>query len=158
MSEEIISTTQQGEHSASDSVEKQTGAEKTFTQDEVNRIVQSRLAKERERFKPLIDSDESAKDLIQRERDITRRELRLDAMDRLRSDNLPNDLIELFNFNSRGEFEDSYSHVSSVIKPLIQLAVNEEVDRRLRGTAPKCGHVNDFDSDPIRNAFGPPKI
>ena len=130
---------------------------KTFTQDEVNQIVQRRLAEERKRFKPLIDSSEDdVKSLLEREKEVTRREIELEAKERLQREGLPVDLMASFNLNSRGEFEDSYSHITSVFKPVLEIAVRDEINKRLRGELPKAARAN-IDVDPIRNAFLPPQ-
>lgn len=81
--------------------------EKTFTQDDVNRIVQERLAKERER---------GAAELAQREADLAGRELRMTAREMLAEKGLPAELLEALNCSSAEALEKSVGLLSKHIE------------------------------------------
>lgn len=132
------------------------GTGRTFTQEEVNKIVQKRLAEERNRLKPILEiSDEDARNMIAREKEVTKRELVLEARERLIQDGFPEKLIDLLNFDSKGEFEDSYTHITSVFKPIVEAAVQGELNNRLRGVIPQSPNTHTV--DPIQGAFRPPQ-
>ena len=56
---------------------------KTFTQDEVNEIVQKRLAKQKESLLKTFENAQQLGDLEERERNITMRELKAETIERL---------------------------------------------------------------------------
>lgn len=80
----------------------QTGAEgtqeKTFTQDEVNRIVQDRLAREKGKGSEELDKREAA---------LNYRERKMNAVDELRKNGLPDYLAEALNLNTDEDFQKS---------------------------------------------------
>lgn len=65
--------------------------ERTFTQEEVNTIVQDRLAKEKAKYEKL---------LADMQQDINRREKRLEVLQQLKDKNMPDDLINLVNLDN----------------------------------------------------------
>lgn len=67
------------------------GNERTFTQEEVNTIVQDRLAKEKAKYE---------KQLSDMQVEVSRREKRLDAQQKLKEKGLPDELIELVNLDN----------------------------------------------------------
>ena len=81
--------------------------EKTFNQDDVNRIVQERLAKERER---------GTAELAQREADLAARELRMTAREKLAEKGLPVELLEALNCSSAEALEKSVELISKHMK------------------------------------------
>ena len=85
----------------------QAAGEKTFSQDDVNRIVQERLAKERER---------GAAELAQRESDLAARELRMTAREKLSEKGLPVELLEALNCSSAEALEKSVELISKHMK------------------------------------------
>lgn len=86
----------------------QTGTEgaqqKTFTQDDVNRIVQERLAKERSKGN---DNDE----LTKRAAELDLRERKLTAKEKLRENGLPDYLVDALNMNTEEDFQKSMEAV-----------------------------------------------
>lgn len=77
----------------------QTGAEgKTFTQEDVNRIVQERLAKERSKGNNNEDLDKRAAELDMRER-------KLNAVTKLREKGLPDYLADVLNMNTDDDLD-----------------------------------------------------
>ncbi len=82
-----------------ETTQEQSTAEKTFTQEEVNRIVQERLA----RVKNSSDQDS----LAEREQALAQRELRLDAREKLADAGIPNDLLSLVDCSNKKNMDDS---------------------------------------------------
>lgn len=123
---------------------------KTFSQDEVNRIVQERLAKEKEKNEKAqeeakrlakLSADERAKEevrikeeaLAKREEEITKRELTAEAKTILADKGLPASLSDLLNYESAESVQDSITVLESAIQKATEAAVTE----RLKGNAPK---------------------
>lgn len=79
--------------------------QKTFTQDEVNQIVQTRLA----RYK----SESDTKGFAERERALNQRELQLEARERLADAGLPKGLLDVVNCNSKEDMEKSINALSA---------------------------------------------
>lgn len=65
---------------------------KTFTQEEVNQIISNRLKEEREKMKKEQDAT-----FAEREQKIAAREMRLNAIDKLREKGLPSSLVDAIN-------------------------------------------------------------
>lgn len=84
---------------------------KMFTQDEVNEIVQRRLAKERKS-----ENKEAVEELAAREKAVLKRELRAEALDRLRADDMPVELADLINCDTAEGFENTYKAVVSAFR------------------------------------------
>lgn len=126
--------------------------EKTFTQEEVNEIVRRRLAKEREKFTSLMDS-EGEKKLIEREKAVMKRELRMDALDKLRERHLPDRLADLVDYSNEESYTASFEKLCSVFESAIMDAVNQVRDDMLKGHTPHTGAVQI--SNNIRDAFRP---
>ena len=117
--------------------------EKTFTQEEVNKIIQERLAKEKakndkaqEEAKNLakMNAEEKAKyELKKREEEVTRRELTAEAKSILSEKGLSTDLFSLLNYESAETVQESIK----VLETAIQKATEKAVEDRLKGNAPK---------------------
>ena len=140
MSTENINTT--AENTATPA--EQTGGQKTFTQDDVNRIVQDRLSKDRER---------ASKELGEREQEIARRELRLNSREKLISRGYPEDILDALNLSDEKAFDKALDLLDEYIKPR-----KAEIDAKLRaaGSAPKFTDKSEprrSDGDPIRRAM-----
>lgn len=119
-----------------------TGAEetgKTFTQEDVNRIISERLGKERDKIKK---EQEAA--LEKREKEIAVREMRMNALEKLNSRGLPSELADAIN----------YSDEESIDKSIEILAKNYTVPSNVRssGYVPQYGGT--VESDDIRQAMG----
>ena len=65
--------------------------DKTFTQEEVNAIVQERLAKEKAKFE---------KQIADVQKDVSQREKRLQALEKLTEKGLPAELVDLVHLDS----------------------------------------------------------
>lgn len=117
--------------------------EKLFTQEDVNRIVSERLAKERAKGEP----DPSAK----REDELARREFLLEAKEALVNKGLPVGLAEALNTSSKEAFENSLS--------VIEKHISEKTTVRgtFKGLVPGHGSVDPTEDDEdtaIRGAMG----
>ena len=153
--------TEQVEQTAEETVTEQTHdereeagqEEKLFTQDELNAIVQKRLDRERKRLEVLSsDSDTIRKNLIERERAITERELRAEARERLIEAGLPGGFAEIIDCSSEAAYEKALE------KTMKQLAEMEKrrIDAEFKavGRTPQRGSSAPS-SDPLRAAFKP---
>lgn len=124
-----------------------TTGEKTFTQEDVNRIVQERLAKEKSKGNSNIEDE-----LNKRAADLDLRERKLTAREKLREKGLPEYLVDALNMNTDEDFQKSMEAV---------LKMKGEAEG---GTGPKpVGKMNLIGSvptantgsrDEIRTAFG----
>ena len=94
MSEELNPTQQQTQ----DPTPGASGGERTFTQDEVNRIVQDRLARERDKLTGQTKKDE-------REKALEAREARLDCREYLDSKGYPAALLEVLDSSDTAKFK-----------------------------------------------------
>ena len=99
MSEELNPTQQQTQ----DPTPGASGGERTFTQDEVNRIVQDRLARERDKLTGQTKKDEREKD--EREKALEAREARLDCREYLDSKGYPAALLEVLDSSDTAKFK-----------------------------------------------------
>lgn len=82
-------------------------ADKAFTQEEVNTIIQDRLAKEKAKF------DKQISDM---QEDIKRREKRLEAREKLQEKGLPAELIDLVKLDSDETFKSSLDILENAYK------------------------------------------
>ena len=122
---------------------------KTFTQEEVNKIVEKRLNRERQRLAAMGPQTPKEMELAERERAVTEKELRLDAAETFRQEQLPAEALELLNYNDKESCEQSIELVRRVYTQNVQEAVN----RRLRGGVPLKRPPEDNTPD-FRSAFG----
>ena len=90
-----------------ETTQEQPPAEKTFTQEEVNRIVQERLARVKN------SSDQNS--LAEREQALTQRELRLDAREKLVDAGIPNDLLPLVDCSNKKNMDDSIALIGKYL-------------------------------------------
>lgn len=82
-----------------------TNGEKTFTQEDVNRIIGERLAKERSK---------SEQELSKREKELQQREMRLTAKEMLSARGLSQDLADALNCADKETLEKSISIVEKI--------------------------------------------
>ena len=122
---------------------------KTFTQDEVNRIVSERLNKE----KGKINADREA-EYSKREQELNQRELKLHAREALSERNMPSELLDVLNYSSKEDLDKCIDVIEQVLKNQMQQfqdKLNEKPEPRIviPGTGrPLTG------GDPIRSAMG----
>ena len=134
--------------------EQATPTAKTFTQDELNAIIDKRLERERKDAQARIDkavteaqklakmsADERAeherqelqKKLAEREAEITKRELRAEAKSQLSDKGLPVELAEVLPYTDA----DTTNAALAAVEKVFRQAVEKGVTERLKGNAPK---------------------
>ena len=117
--------------------------ERTFTQDDVNRIVQERLAKERSKGTADDEINRRSAELDQRERKLIVRE-------KLHEKGLPDYLADALNIGSDEELEAS---LEAVLKMKGETGSTEQVGRVV-GHGNPIGVVTKGTDTAIRDAFG----
>lgn len=146
-------TTQQGtvteEQKTGQQESRQGKDEKTFTTEEVNEIVQRRLAREREKLSKAFQEGTKESDLEERERRILKRELRADVLETLAENRMPAGLADLVNYDSKEDCEKSLKVVSTVFNQ----AVNEAVRGKARQSTPIESATRYMKGDPLAKAF-----
>lgn len=129
---------------------------KTFTQDELNAIIDKRLERERKDAQARIDKavteaqklakmnaeerlehERKAREaaLKEREAEITKRELRAEAKSQLSDKGLPVELAEVLPYTDADTTNAALAAVEKVFRAAVEKGVNE----RLKGNAPKVG-------------------
>ena len=123
--------------------------ERTFTQDEVNRIVQDRLARVKADVSP---------ELQERERHVAQKELLLDARERLADAGLPKELLTALNCGSKEEIENSINTIQKVFGQTGSAARSGSTYRICTGSGGSgngSGHHSGVDDpESIRKAIG----
>ena len=121
----------------------------TLTEDEVNRIVKQRLAREKKKWekdhteaerlqkmtddeKKQYEEDKRKEDLDNREAAITRRELTAIAKEQLNAAGVPADMADFIDYTDADTVNESVKRLSKAFKG----AVQQSVDDRLKGKAP----------------------
>lgn len=127
----------------------QTGTEdaqqgKTFTQDDVNRIVQDRLSKERAK---------TESGYIEKEKELARREFLLDARKELSDRGYPDSIMEALNAADKDTFKKSLDILDAYMKERGATKVDSKLEqKKARFTAPS--HLQNSGFDPVRQAMG----
>lgn len=91
------------------------GGERTFTQDEVNRIVSKRLKEERDKLTDQPKETEAEKAMKARESELKARESRLDCRDYLESENLPRELLEILDTSDVEKFKATAGKLADLL-------------------------------------------
>lgn len=81
--------------------------EKTFTQDDVNRIVSDRLAKDRAK---------SSEEITKREQELLQREFRLNSRQKLIDRGFPESIMDALNCSSEETFDKALDIIDGLIK------------------------------------------
>lgn len=120
--------------------------EKTFSQDDVNRIVGERLAKEKAK-------GEAA--LAEREQQLAQRELLLTAKEKMTEQGLPLELLDALNLSSPEALKKSLNIVSTVLNKLKA----EARPIKLSGAKPaeSLSHAKNTGDSSLRKAMGLPE-
>lgn len=124
-----------------------TQAERTFTQEDVNRIVQERLAKEKSR-----STGNSGDELDKRAADLDLRERKLTAREKLQENGLPDYLVDALNMNTDEDFQKS---MEAILKMKGE-AKNSTGPKPVGFVSPigKIQSMGNRDGNSIRTAFG----
>lgn len=132
----------------------QTGAEgKTFTQDDVNRIVQERLAKEKGKASNE-DFEKKTAELEKRTTELEARENRLNAVTALRNAGYPDELADVIRCSNADELKKSMEVIDKIIKERTPEGWSKELEEkrsRIVFSAPIHTLPND---NGIRSAMG----
>lgn len=155
--------------------EQATPTAKTFTQEELNAIIDKRLERERRDAQARIDkavteaqklakmsADERAeherqelqKKLAEREAEITKRELRAEAKSQLSDKGLPVELAEVLPYTDA----DTTNAALVAVEKVFRQAVEKGVTERLKGNAPKVSqpapHGDSIADEIIKSMYG----
>ena len=124
---------------------------RTFTEEEVNDIVRKRLNREREKLTKAFEEGTRESDLDERERNILKRELKADTLEKLAESGMPAGLADLVNYDSKEECEKS---LATVVK-VFNTAVNQVVKSKARQSTPRDAlYYGGGKPDPLARAFG----
>ena len=122
--------------------------EKTFTQDDVNRIVQESLAKEKAK-----NSGEA--DFAKREQELAQRELHMTAKELLSEKGLPMQLFDALNCTDKETLEKSIATIETVFN---EYKANATSNIKFKGFQPGSGNktpdTGDVGDLEIRKAMG----
>lgn len=131
------------DHTAPTGRENPIEGNRTFSQDEVNRIVQERLAKEKQKNQEELTARESA---------LAQKEFRLDAVSVLRDKGLPDNLADIIKAD---DLEAFGKNVDTILK-LIDEKAKAEQEPKVIGRVDMIGavHGTGLHGDPVREAFG----
>ena len=110
-------------------------AGRTFTQDELNRIVSERLAKEKGKLEASV---------VQKEKDLEQREMLMTAQARLAAEGYNPELLGAMNASNAEAFESSLQIIKQHGGILNPNPVN----------IPPAGDMPDMRGDPVREAMG----
>lgn len=127
------------------------GTGKTFTQDEVNKIVENRLKRERQKITEVMNqADPREAALMEKERMLNEKELRIEALDILREKNMPEDLLDILNYTDKEARDQSIERIEKAFKAAVQKAAAT----RLMGGPPIRKAPQEMPDNRIKNAFG----
>lgn len=128
-------------------------AGKTFTQEEVDKIVEKRLNRERKKFTNMLEGkDPKQMEIEERETAVSKRELQLEIRDQIKEKGWPSEIYEFLDYTDKESCKKSVE----TLDKLISAAVNQEIEKRLIGGVPlkKGPSTLEEPSDTLRNAFG----
>ena len=130
---------------------------KTFTQEDVNRIVQERLAKEKSKGNGDDELNKRAAELDKRTADLEQRENRLNAITALRSAGYPDELADVIKCSNDNELKNSIELITKIVEERTPKGWSKEREaNRAQFTAPMIsnGITNTMNSDGVRRAMG----
>ena len=124
---------------------------KTFTQEELDRIVEKRLNRERKKFTSLLSvTDPREAELEERERAVALKELQAEAKGTLASKGIPTEAVELLNYTDKESCDKSIKALEQVAEEIARKAVS----KLLRGSEPIKRAPHEAADAAVRNAFG----
>ena len=133
----------------------QTSAEgKTFTQDDVNRIVQERLAKEKGKASSNEDFEKKTAELERKQAELLEKENRLNALTALRSAGYPDELADVIRCSNEDELKKSMELIDKIIKERTPEGWSKELEAK-RSRIVFGAPIHSLPSDNgIRSAMG----
>lgn len=135
--------------------------DRTFTVDEVNEIVQKRLAKQKKNFEKNnpgsneeTSQEEMSKihDLEVREKNLHLREMKADVKDKLKGDGLPSDLVDYIDYSNDESIEKSYNNLKGIFEKY-----KASIPKTPFSTGMAHSSATSKEHDPIAEAFKPRK-
>lgn len=151
------------EGSESGSEDKEGNENKTFTQEDVDKLINERLNSEQQKWEQKIkdaeaeaeklakmnkeekekyESEKRIADLEKREREVTAKELKITSMSILAEKNLPKDLVDMLDVSSADACKQSIEKIEKIwnaAHKTFQENVENTVNERLRGGKPPKG-------------------
>lgn len=118
------------------------GEQKTFTQDDVNRIVQDRLAKDRAK---------ASEEMSKKEQELAQREFRLNSRQKLIDRGYSESLMDALNCSSEEAFNKALDIIDSLIKE--RTPDNSEPVQRITSRVVNNGNTATRQEDSIRKAM-----
>lgn len=115
--------------------------EKTFSQDDVNRIIQERLARAK------AEPTEKETALEKKEKELNAREQKIKAKELFAEKKLPEELIDILDYSDGKKLEDSIQILAKAFHARPGSVV-------IRGGKPAEGNTGPIGADPIRAAMG----
>ncbi len=103
---------------------------KTFTQDDVNRIVQERLAKEKSKTSSNEDFEKKTAELEKRTTELEARENRLNAVTALRDAGYPDELADVIRCSNADELKKSMEVIDKIIKERTPEGWSKELEEK----------------------------
>lgn len=138
--EDIKNTSAEGTETSTEGMQQG----KTFSQDDVNRIVQERLSKERAK---------TESGFAEREKELARREFALDARKELSDRGYPEDLLDALNATDANSLKKSLDILDSYMKEHGAAKTDSKLEqKKARFTVPTRLHESGVDD--IRQAMG----
>lgn len=132
-------------HQETNTQAEQAGGQKTFNQDDVNRIVGERLARDREK---------ASEELTKREQELADREFRLNSRQKLIDRGYPESIMEALNCSSEEAFNKALDALDSLMKERgVDEAGMKARQNAARFTAPRGSYGGNSGPDPIREAM-----
>lgn len=127
----------------------QTGGQKTFNQDQVNAIVQKRLAEDREK---------ASRELGEKEQELAQREFRLNSRQKLIDKGYPETLLDALNCSSEEAFDKALGIIDGLMEERLASKKDDEKQAQLEAqrARPFTGPLNQLrrvGEDPIRKAM-----
>ena len=124
--------------------------EKSFTQKEVDKIVEQRLARERKKFTNMLEGKDPRESAIEeREKNVLVKELQADAKDIFRQKNLPLEALELLNYTDKETCEKSIE----VLEQVLKITGRDAVAAILKG-GPPLQRAPQEEENVFRGVFG----
>lgn len=156
MEEELnVESTEQQKAVDKDEVKGGESSEKTFTQREVDEIVEKRLRRERKKFTGILNGEDPREvELAERERAVAIKEARIEMRSLLDSRKLPVEALELLDYTDKESCEKSID----TLEKIINAAVETRISDVLRGGNPprrsSTSSCLNGGADGVRSAFG----
>lgn len=127
---------------------------KTFTQDDVNRIVQERLAKEKGKASSNEDFEKKTAELERKQTELLEKENRLNALTALRSAGYPDELADVIRCSNEDELKKSIELIDKIIKERTPEGWSKELEAK-RSRIVFGAPIHSLPSDNgIRSAMG----